>query len=367
MSYDSNNKDYSDYFKALENRLEAKDNISKAPIEAPVYKEPKIEKRKGRRISPVGIICILMAIVISITAFGIIKNGKNKDKNEDKTDISSKVETEPAEKLIKYKFTESSQDITVENDAESIIIVNTRTHEVVASREPKKRMYPASLTKIMTLLVASENVNDYDDKFTMTFAITDPLFKADASVAGFSNGEEVSVIDLMYGAVLPSGADAAIGLAIMIAGSEEKFVELMNKRVETLGLKDTHFTNVSGLHNEENYSTAYDFAVILEKTIEDPICKKVLSTYQYTTAKTPQHPEGILLTSTLFAYMYGNEPQTATIMGGKTGYVNESKYCIASFGENNTSKKGYIVVTLKNSSLWPAFKGQIALYKEYVK
>ena len=98
-----------------------------------------------------------------------------------------------------------------------------------------------------------------------------------------------------------------------------------------------------------------------------PICKKVLSAYQYTTAVTPQHPEGILLSSTLFTYMYGNEPVTATILGGKTGFVNESGYCIASYGENNENGNEYIVVTLGNSARMPAFFGQIDLYKEFAK
>ena len=172
---------------------------------------------------------------------------------------------------------------------------------------------------------------------------------------------------MLYGTILPSGADAAVGLAIKIAGSEEEFVKLMNKKVKELGLINTHFTNVSGLHSDENYSSAYDMAVILAAAIKNPIAKKVLSTYQYTTSITPQHPEGILLSSTLFSYMYGTEPETATIVGGKTGFVNESGYCVASFGKNNENNNEYIVVTFGNSSRWPAFYGQIDLYKEFAK
>ena len=219
----------------------------------------------------------------------------------------------------------------------------------------------------MTLLVAAENITDFEDTFTMTLDITDPLFVAGASVAGFLNGEEVTMTDLLYGTILPSGADAAMGLAIKVAGSEKAFVKLMNEKVKELRLQNTHFANVTGLHDEENYSSAYDMAIILDAAMQNELCRTVLSTYQHTTRVTEQNPEGILLSSTLFTYMYGDEPETATILGGKTGFVNESGYCIASFGKANESQNEYIVVTLGNSARWPAFYGQIDLYKEFAK
>lgn len=219
----------------------------------------------------------------------------------------------------------------------------------------------------MTLIVASENITDYSDTFTMTLDITDPLYVAGASVAGFLKDEEISMTDLLYGLILPSGADAAMGLAEKISGSEPAFVRLMNEKAEELGLEDTHFSNVSGLFDSEQYTSAYDMAIILETAIQDPLRRKILSTYQYTTAPTPQHPEGIALSSTLFDYMYGTEPETATIQGGKTGFINEAGYCIASYGANNTTGNEYIVVTLKNSSRNPAIFGQIDLYKQFAK
>ena len=143
--------------------------------------------------------------------------------------------------------------------------------------------------------------------------------------------------------------------------------EQIQKRVKELGLENTHFANVTGLHDKNNYSSAYDMAIILDAALQNPLCQKVLSTYQHTTEKTKQNPKGILLSSTLFNYMYGTEPETATIMGGKTGYVTEAGYCLASYGEANESGKRYIVVTFKNSGLWPAMHGQIALYKKFAK
>ena len=141
----------------------------------------------------------------------------------------------------------------------------------------------------------------------------------------------------------------------------------MNKKADELGLIDTHFVNASGLYDEDHYTCCYDMAIILQAALKNPVCKKVLSTYQYTTSVTPQHPEGIPLSATLFEYMYGTEPETATILGGKTGFVNEAGYCIASYGTGKATGSEYIVVTLGNSSRWPAFHGQIDLYKQFAK
>jgi len=177
----------------------------------------------------------------------------------------------------------------------------------------------------------------------------------------------VSMNDLLYGLILPSGADAAMGLAVKIAGNEAAFVKLMNKKAKELGLKDSNFTNCTGLYNENNYTSAYDLAIILDAAMKNKLCREILSSYQHTTAKTEQNPNGILLSSTLFTYMYGTEPETAVITGGKTGFVNEAGYCIASFGRNTAGTEEYIVISMGNSSKWPAFYGQIDLYKQFAK
>lgn len=367
----NNENNYSDYFKSLEKRIS--DEKSSAPK---TYTQKASPKKKNSlykviRLKPAFIFCFAAALITAVSV--LIVRSKSKPnaqalpKDTSKSEIVRSVSDKTDEKKISYSFTSDSAAIPDTNDAAGAIIVNLDNRCVVASREPHTRLYPASTTKILTLLTAAENISDYEETFTMTRSITDPLYVAEATVAGFSDGEKVKMIDLLYGTILPSGADAAMGLAVKLTGSEEGLVKLMNEKVKSLGLKDTHFTNVTGLYDEDHYTTAYDMAVILEAALENPICKKVLSTYQYTTAATEQHPDGILLSATLFNYMYGTEPETATIEGGKTGFVNESGYCIASYGSNNDTGTRYIVVTLKNSSRWPAFYGQIDLYKQFAK
>lgn len=374
------NKDYSDYFKSLENRINSEElnkpavtDTEKEKISKSTYKKPKQKKLFVVFRLKKSVLAVFSALILCIVTIIVVTNvPKKSDKPKSaQTETSSKTETaeNKVKKVSEIKYFQDSEttDIPSDNDCAAGIVIDKTKNRIVAVRNGHKRMFPASTVKIMTVLVAAENIKDFNQTFTMTLSITDPLYIAEATVAGFSNKEEVNMTDLLYGTILPSGADAATALAITVAGSEENFVKLMNNKVKELGLKDTHFDNATGLHSENNYTSAYDLAVILDAAMQNDICKKVLSTYQYTTAKTLQHPDGILLSSTLFSYMYGTEPETATILGGKTGFVNESGYCVASFGKANSTNNPYIVVTLHNSSKWPAFYGQIALYKEFAK
>ena len=114
------------------------------------------------------------------------------------------------------------------------------------------------MTKVMTALVACEQITDWDATFTMTQAIIDPLFLSDATMAGFVNGEEVSMTDLVYGALLPSGAEATEALAQTIAGSTEGFVALMNEKAAELGLTNTNFVNSAGISVRKVVRAALD-------------------------------------------------------------------------------------------------------------
>lgn len=243
-------------------------------------------------------------------------------------------------------------------------LLDVQGNTILAQRSGNARIYPASLTKVMTLLVAVEHITNLDETFTMTYGILAPLLNQDATRAGFEENEQVKLIDMLYGAILPSGADASIGLAEAISGTEAAFVTLMNEKAQAIGLKDTHFVNTSGLHDENHYTTAVDLAVIMKCAIQNELCRKILSTYQYTTSPTAQHPEGILLTSTMFSRMYGNEVENVTILGGKTGYVYESGHCLASFATKNG--KEYIAVTTKGAGKYKPIYDSFEIYGKYI-
>ncbi len=367
MSEQFNNKDYGEYFSAIEKNINKQaEPAIKVSKEEPAPKKTGLTLKLRPQVYVVAFLLVaLIAVVIAIPKKADKESGTSDTQNTN--EVVSDVE-KPNETKVDYfaKYTIDTEEISSDILSESIIVINCKSNQVVAARNASERCYPASTTKIMTVLTAVDYITDYNDTFTFSYEVTDPFFEQGATIAGFKDQESVNMTDMLYGAILPSGADATAGLAIKIAGSEEAFVELMNKKADELGLKDTHFTNASGLYNKEHYTTAEDMAVIIRAAMENELCKKVLSTYQYTTASTPQNPDGIPLTSTLFSYMYGTEPEGSDILGGKTGFVSESGYCIASFGQSDAGTE-YVCVTLKGQGLRPTVHDQINLYTKYAK
>ncbi|MGN0676948.1 MAG: D-alanyl-D-alanine carboxypeptidase family protein [Ruminococcus sp.] len=243
------------------------------------------------------------------------------------------------------------------------ILIDNSTNEIIAYKNYDAKIYPASLTKIMTLIVAVENVKDFNDTQLITADMIDPMIEQDATRAGFVAGESPTVTDLLYGLILPSGADASIAIAEYVAGSEQAFVDMMNKKCSELGLKSTHFTNCIGLHHPSHYSTVQDMAVILRYAVQNDLCREILSTYQYTTSPSEYNPEGIDLTSTMFQRMSGDEMTGVTVLGGKTGYTDEAGQCLASFAEING--KEYTMVMADNPSKWYVIYDTLSAYSIY--
>ena len=368
MSEPFEQKDYGEYFKYLEEQL---NNPPKKPQNIPEPQEsPSETKTQTAKIKirkPVVIVAVVLIVAIIL---GIVLFSGDKDEEKPIEEVVNSTPTvsdiEPEEEVL-FPLEGDIPDVLQTNDAPCAIVINRTQNKVIATRNPHTKAYPASTLKVMSLLVAVENITSLEDTFTMTYEITDPLYLAGATITGFLSGETVPIKDMLYGIILPSGGDAAVGMAVKIAGSEKAFVEMMNQKAKELGMQNTHYANATGLHDEGNYTSAYDMALLLNAAMKNELCREILSTPKYTTTFTDKHPEGILFESTMFSHMKGTEPETATIAGGKTGYISMSKYCLASFGVSNQSGDEYIVVTLGNSSLWPAIKGQIALYKEYAK
>jgi len=245
-----------------------------------------------------------------------------------------------------------------------IALLDVENNKVIAGRNIDARIYPASMTKVLSLIVAVEHITDLSQTFTMTGDIVEPLVREEASRAGFEAGDTVSAKDMLYGLVLPSGADAAVGLAIMTAGSEAAFADLMNQKCAELGLTGSHFTNASGLFDENQYTTPVEMALILKYAMQNETCAKILSTYQYTTAPMESKPEGILLSSTMFSRMYGTEVEGVTITAGKTGYTQEAKNCLVSFAEKGGHH--YIALTAGAENKWHVIFDDFEIYKNYL-
>lgn len=260
---------------------------------------------------------------------------------------------------------ETTQTLDLELYSSSAILVDVQNGTVLAEKGMDEKIYPASMTKLMTLLVAAENLPDLDAAFTMTQAIIDPLYLAGASMAGFVNGETVTMRDLLYGAVVPSGAEATEALAQAVAGSEEAFVAMMNEKAAALGLTNTHFMNTSGLHDENHYSTVREIALILQAALENETCAEILSAENYRASETEQHPDGLAMTNK-FLYRVHHEYALngAEITAAKTGYTTEAMNCCASAGKTPDGRS-VICVT---ANAWTGdfcIEDHIALYTKY--
>lgn len=264
-----------------------------------------------------------------------------------------------------YAAAEDTKRLGEEVFSSNAILVDVDNEKILAGKGEKSQVVPASMTKVLTLLVAAEhieNLSALNDKFEITTEITDYCFRNDCSVAGYAVGEAVTVRDLLYGTILPSGGDGALGLAIYTAGSHEAFVELMNEKLAELGLSGSaHFTNCIGIYDVDHYCTVYDMAIIMEAAMQNEICREVLSTRIYTTSQTEQHPEGIELSNWFIRRIEDKDTGGMTIYG-KTGYVNQSGSCAVSCGINEEGRT-YICVTTNAVNRWRCIEDHAYLYK----
>ena len=223
------------------------------------------------------------------------------------------------------------------------ILVDADSGEAVAEKEADVSIYPASMTKVMTALLALEANPDLEQPVTLPEDIFPELRAEGASMAGFRPGETATVRDLLYGALLPSGAECCEALAREVSGSEEAFVELMNQKAAELAMRSTHFCNPTGLHDLEHVSTVRDMARLTEAALQNETFRKLFTTERYTVPATNCHPQGFTMHSTLLSQLDGTELHRGRILGGKTGYTGEAGLCLASLAE--VKGREYILVT----------------------
>ena len=360
----------------------------------------KSNKKGGAALVAVLIMVILVAVgaaVMIITGKGNIDEADNlpafKPTSESKTDDSSSADASSPDSTSDSSLPDSSTpddssaaSAAALTDAETFkeidykackmsgkygILVSADDMKILAGINHEKKIYPASMTKVMTIIVAAENVKDPEAKYKFTKQQLDDLNNKGASMAGYAANEEVAFIDLLYGAILQSGADATTALANLVAGSEEAFVELMNKKAAEIVLETTHFTNAVGLHDKEHYSTCKDMATILCYALKNETCKKVLTTHKYTCAKTPQHPDGLKLSSTVLDSFSGyyvdlglDGKKDGEILGGKSGFTDEAGNALETVYEYNG--KTYISVVTKCTSKNSAVIDNMSIYEHYL-
>jgi D-alanyl-D-alanine carboxypeptidase (penicillin-binding protein 5/6) len=230
--------------------------------------------------------------------------------------------------------------------AEAGVLFSTDDQKVLYAKEPYEKLYPASITKIMTAILALEDGN-MDDMVTVTndAVITEP----GASLCGIQPGDQISMKDLVHGLLLPSGNDAANAIAVQISGSVDAFVEAMNQKAQKLGCTGTHFTNPSGLQDENHYTTAYDIYLMFNEALKIPEFREIISTASYAAEWTGADGNPVKKTwSNSNWYLTGRvkTPSGLTVLGGKTGTTIAAGACLVMDTED-ADGKNYISVVMK--------------------
>lgn len=220
---------------------------------------------------------------------------------------------------------------------------------ILGSKNPEKRIYPASLTKIMTVILSIEKLDNLQEKTTLREGIFPELYAQDASMAGFLPGEKITYRDLLYGALLPSGAECCVALAEGSCGSEKEFVSEMNEKAKKLGMKNTHFVNTTELHDDNHYTTVQDLSRLLCYAMKNQEFSKIFTTFFYSVPATNKHPEGFTFFSTLSQELERAGVENTCILGGKTGYTSSAGLCLATTAEINGKKYFFITAHAQGS------------------
>ena len=239
-----------------------------------------------------------------------------------------------------------------------VIIYNMNEDKVLYELDSNTKDQIASLTKIMTTIVAIENNKDLNKEVTITkeaFIGTNGY-----TTVGFKVGNTATIKDLLYGTMLPSGADAVNALAIETSGSVEEFVKLMNNKAQELNLKNTHFDNPIGMDSDDNYSSAHDIAELLKYSLKNEIFKEIFTARTYKIESINKEVK-----TTLISYSRSYGLDITDITGAKSGFTDAAGLCLASTA--TIDDVNYLLVTMnadiKNKS--NAIKDSLEIYDYY--
>lgn len=245
-------------------------------------------------------------------------------------------------------------NVNAEIDVKSYsgIVYNLNDDIIIYEKNINEQLSIASLTKIMTAIVVIENTN-LDDEITIT---RDAFVGLDGyALAGFKVGDRVTIRDLLYALMLPSGAEAGNMLAISFTESSDDFIGLMNNKAKELGLNNTHFDNPIGKDSLNNYSTAQDLAILLKYALQNETFKEIYTSTSYITTN------GLKLNRTIDKYANGID--ISIIKGDKTGHTDDAGYCLSSI--SNIDDINYLIVTLGADNTYDFINDHINLYNYF--
>lgn len=219
-----------------------------------------------------------------------------------------------------------------EVSAGGAILIDSSSEKILYSKNENEKMYPASTTKILTAILTIENCN-LDDTVTVPYEAISTI-PSGYSIASLQVGEQLTVQQLLQLMMVHSANDAANVLAYHVSGSIQDFATLMNNKVEELGLKNTHFTNPSGMHDDNHYTTAYDLAIIMKYCMKNTTFRSIAGLKYCIIPATNKYEERVFNTTNELL-IYSNSDVSSNYyyeyaIAGKTGYTTQAKNCLVS-------------------------------------
>jgi len=254
----------------------------------------------------------------------------------------------------------SYEDVGVHLYSNHALLINLDTGEVLLDHRGSERTYPASVTKIMTVLVGLEHARDDELIVSADF---DALLLANAAIVGFTYGEVRSLSEVLHGTMLSSGADATTTLAYHIAGSYQGFVDLMNETAKRLGMYDTHFENASGLHDYNHYTTAHDTAILLKYALDQLDFREIFTARTYPFINSEGNMQSMY--STMFLSMPEPAVTGGEILGGKTGYTTPAGLCLASIATDGIHEFALITFGASSNGHNGHIRDAMAIYEYF--
>lgn len=215
--------------------------------------------------------------------------------------------------------------------SEGVYMVNLDTDTVIVSKNPDKKLTPASTTKIMTCLVALENVKDFNAKVEVPYECFNEFFVGNPNYSGVSNAEiapqqdNLTYWDCLYAVMLPSACEASNIIAYNVGGSLENFTAMMNQTAQKIGCKNTHFENAHGLYSENHYTTAYDMYLITRYALDNykEGFMRICTASQYEMPGNKYHPSGYTINNTNQLMVQSSPYYTEGVKGIKTGSIDK--------------------------------------------
>lgn len=228
-------------------------------------------------------------------------------------------------------FAEEKNGINLADEAKSAILIERDTGTILYDKNSNEKLPPASMTKIMTMLLIMEAVDTGKLKMDEKIRTSEYAASMGGSQVFLEPGEEMTTEQMLRAIAIGSANDASVAVAERIAGSEEAFVEMMNNKVKELGLKNTQFRNTTGLPAENHFSTAHDMAIIAKELLKYDKITKFTGTYESFLRENTDKKFWLVNTNRLVKFYPG-------VDGLKTGYTGEAKYCLTATAEKNNMR-----------------------------